>query len=122
MESMRRQRREELEMPIDQTSAERLRKALANRKTVREVKMFGGLCFMFNGNMLCGTGWDGLLFRVGKDQHDAAVARGARPMRQKGRDMPGFVWIDSEALSERELKSWIAMAERHVATLPSKKK
>jgi len=31
--------------------------------------VFGGLCFMFNGNMVAGTSKRGLLVRVGKEQH-----------------------------------------------------
>ena len=108
-------------MPIDARSAERLRKALAAHTNLREVKMFGGLCFMLDGHMLCGTGWNGLLFRVGKDQHGSALARGARPMEQKGREMTGFVWVDPGSINARELKSWLAMAEQYVATLPPKK-
>ncbi len=107
-------------MPIDEGSAERLRKALAHQKGIREVRMFGGLCFMLNGHMLCGTGWNGLLFRVGKEQHDAALARGAQPMQQKGREMPGFVWVKPGSINARELKTWLTMAERYVATLPPK--
>lgn len=107
-------------MPIDEDSAHRLRKALAAHGATREVKMFGGICFMLNGNMLCGTGWDGLLFRVGKDQHQAAIGLGAKPMQQKGRGMTGFVWMDPAALDEHGLRFWITMAVRYVATLPVK--
>jgi hypothetical protein len=108
-------------MPIDERSSERLRKALADYKDIREVKMFGGLCFMLDGHMLCGTGWNGLMFRVGREQHAAALARGARPMEQKGRQMPGFVWVEPGSLDDRALRSWLDMARRHVATLPPRK-
>ena len=30
-------------------------------------KMFGGVCFMLNGNMVAGTSKRGLLVRIGKD-------------------------------------------------------
>jgi hypothetical protein len=82
--------------------------------------MFGGVCFMQNGNMLCGSGWNGFMFRVGKAQHKEAISRGARPMVQKNREMPGFVWIDPESIDARALKALIAMADRYVETLPPK--
>ncbi|TIS82453.1 MAG: TfoX/Sxy family protein, partial [Mesorhizobium sp.] len=49
---------------------ERLRAALG-RRAFTEQKMFGGTCFMINGNMLVGTSKRGLLVRVGKDGHAA---------------------------------------------------
>ena len=60
--------------------------------------MFGGLCFLLRGNMLCGTGKADFMFRVGKDQDAAALKRaGARPMDITGRVMKGFVWVESGA-------------------------
>ena len=40
-----------------------------------EQKMFGGVCFMLNGNMVAGTLRGELLVRVGKEANDAALAR-----------------------------------------------
>ena len=42
-------------MAVDEDLAERMRVALAGTGAVREVRMFGGLCFMLNGNMVAGT-------------------------------------------------------------------
>ena len=39
-------------MAVDEDLAQRMRVALAAAGAVREVKMFGGLCFMLNGNMV----------------------------------------------------------------------
>ena len=59
-------------MAVDEDLAERMRVALAGTGAVREVRMFGGLCFMLNGNMVAGTSQRGLLTRVGKEQHARA--------------------------------------------------
>ena len=48
---------------------------LAGTGSVREVRMFGGLCFMLNGNMVAGASKRGLLVRVGKHRI------GSRPIR-----------------------------------------
>jgi len=40
-------------MALDEDLAERMRAILAGTGAVREVRMFGGLCFMLNGNMGC---------------------------------------------------------------------
>jgi hypothetical protein len=103
-----------------ETLAARLRRALGDRVT--EKKMFGGVCFLLRGNMLCGASGPGLMFRVGRDQHRTALARrGARAMEINGRRFEGFVWVDPDACDARALRGWIAMAERYVAALPTKK-
>jgi hypothetical protein len=106
---------------LNEALAERLRKALAGRRGIGEKKMFGGACFLLRGNMLCGTGRTDFMFRVGKDQDAAALARpGARPMDFTGRAMRGFVWVDPAKCDARALRDWIAMAETYVGKLPAK--
>lgn len=106
---------------MNEALAARLRKALAGRRGVSEKRMFGGVCFLQRGNMLCGTGQEKFMFRVGKEQDAAALARpGAKPMDITGRVMKGFVWVDPAACDGRTLKHWIALAENYVGMLPAK--
>ncbi|MDG4854856.1 MULTISPECIES: TfoX/Sxy family protein [unclassified Mesorhizobium] len=102
---------------------ERLRAALG-RRAFTEQKMFGGTCFMINGNMLIGTSKRGLLVRVGKDGHAAAAARPhARPMEMGGRSMEGYVHVAPEGTAtEADLAEWIDRALAFVETLPPKGK
>ena len=110
-------------MAWDEELVARVRGALAGRQSIGEVRMFGGMCFMLNGNMLCGVDRARLMFRVGKDQYADAVARpGARPMDITGKPMAGFVFVDPAKCDARTLKSWIGLAESYVCTLPLKKK
>jgi hypothetical protein len=107
---------------MDDAGIERLRKALAGTKGISEKRMFGGVCFLLRGNMLCGTGTDDYMFRVGKDQDAEALGRpGARPMDFTGKVMKGFVWVDPKRCDVRALKSWIALSSRYVGELPAKK-
>src|SRR6201981_1692803 len=46
---------------LDENPAERIRAVLAGTGSVREVRMFGGLCFMLNGNMVAEASKRGLL-------------------------------------------------------------
>jgi TfoX/Sxy family transcriptional regulator of competence genes len=89
---------------------------------VREQKMFGGTCFMLSGNMLVGTSKRGLLVRVGKDAHAAAVSRPhATPMEMSGRAMEGYVFVDPAGTSTaKDLKSWLRLARAFVENLPPK--
>jgi hypothetical protein len=108
-------------MAVDQDLVERMRAVLAGTGTVREVKMFGGMCFMLNGNMVAGASKQGLLVRVGKDRHGEALARpGAKPMEMKGRPMEGYVFVDPPPRGAQALRDWLDLAVGFVNTLPPK--
>lgn len=108
-------------MAYDEKLAERLRQILAERGSVTEQRMFGGLCFLLNGNMLCGVNKDRLMFRVGKEQDAEALSRpGARPMEITGKPMAGFVFVDISACDKKALGGWVKLAEGYVGTLPPK--
>ncbi|MCX5477383.1 TfoX/Sxy family protein [Kaistia geumhonensis] len=89
-----------------------------------EQKMFGGICFMIDGNMAVGASpARGLLLRVGKDAYGAALAQpGTRPMEMRGRPLEGYVYVDPARLTPAELKDWVALAADFVRTLPPKAK
>ena len=108
-------------MPYDPELAERMHKAAGGHAGVVRKKMFGGYCWLLNGNMLCGVEVSRYMFRVGKDQEREALARpGAKPMDITGRPMAGFVWVDASGLTARRLGAWVTMAERYVGRLPPK--
>ena len=87
-------------MAYDEGLAEILRGDLADTPGITEKRMFGGLCFMWNGNMLCGVHSGGGMFRVGKDNQDAALAvDGAGPMRFTGRPMGGMIDATDAAMA-----------------------
>ncbi|WP_340149227.1 TfoX/Sxy family protein [uncultured Sneathiella sp.] len=102
-------------------TADLLRSALGSRTGISEKKMFGGVCFLLNGNMLCGTGEDRFMFRVGKENEAEALEMpGAEPMVHGGRRMGGFVWVDAGEAIETGLERWTALALRFVGSLPPK--
>ncbi len=105
----------------DDALAARIRRQLAGRKHVSEKRMFGGVCFLLRGNMLCGTGKTDFMFRVGKDQDAEALSRrGARPMDFTGKAMKGVVWGDPASCDARGLKRWLDLADNYVGRLPAK--
>ncbi len=97
-------------------------RTILTEKTVTEQKMFGGTCFMLSGNMVVGVSKHGLLVRVGKDAHGAALARPhVRPMEMGGRTMQGFVFVAPEGTaSDKDLGAWVGRARAFVDTLPPK--
>ena len=98
-----------------------VRAALSGAGTIREVKMFGGIGFMLNGNLIAGASKRGLLLRVGKErQHEALAQPGARPMEMKGRTMEGYIYVDPPALDDRAVQACIRLALPYVLSLPPK--
>lgn len=84
--------------------------------------MFGGWCFLMNGNMLAAAREGRAMFRVGKAAETAALALpGTEPMSQGGRAKPGFVWLSGPALSDDAIRGKLAgMAREYLSTLPPK--
>lgn len=109
-------------MAYDEGMAELLREALADVPTLTEKRMFGGLCFMVGGNMLCGVHKGGGMFRVGPVHFEAALAvEGARPMDFTGRPMKGYVEIGYEDLGDDASRAaLLELARGFVATLKPK--
>lgn len=103
--------------------ADRIRALIGDDPNVSEQKMFGGVAFMLNGNMLVGPLKDGaLLARIGKTAYAEALSRpGVTKMNFTGREMPGFVEVRDQGIETDEaLAEWIALATDFVATLPPK--
>lgn len=108
-------------MPYDPQLAAQMRSALAARDGIVEKKMFGGYCWMMNGNMLCGVEVGRFMFRVGQALEAEALALpGAAPMDITGRPMRGFVWVDAQHARDADLGRWIDLAASYVAALPTK--
>lgn len=109
-------------MAYDEALADRVRTALSRRKGVVEKRMFGGLCFMWNGHMTAGIVKDQLMVRVGKDRYDALLTEQyTRPMDFTGRPLKGMLYIDPEGLVEdRALRLWVRRGCDYVKTLPPK--
>jgi TfoX/Sxy family transcriptional regulator of competence genes len=108
-------------MAYDEALAERVRAIIA-RDGLSERKMFGGLCFLLNGNMLAGVQERGLMLRVGPQRFQRLLARpGARPMDFTGRPMNGFLYVNRDVCeTDADLSSWLDEALGFVETLPPK--
>jgi TfoX/Sxy family transcriptional regulator of competence genes len=105
----------------DEGLAERIRLAMAGVDGASERKMFGGICFMVNGNMACGVIRDELMARVGDAYADLVHAPHARPMDFVGRPMKGMLYVAAAGVAEQAaLKVWVERCVAHAAALPSK--
>ncbi len=110
-------------MPFDEALADRVRHLLARRKGVEERKMFSGLGFLLNGNLLVGVRKDSLLVRLGPDRSDGALREDhVSEFRITGRGaMKGWVVVALAGVEgDAQLKDWIGRAVKFVRTLPTK--
>jgi TfoX/Sxy family transcriptional regulator of competence genes len=106
---------------IAEELATAVRGALTGAGEVREIKMFGGIGFMLNGNMVAAASARGLLLRVGADHQGKALARpGVRPMVMRGRALAGYVYVDPATLTDGAVQAWLELAMAFVLTLPPK--
>lgn len=109
-------------MAFDETLAERIRDCLARRKNVEEKKMFGSICFFFNGNALAGVWKDRLIARLGPDEGEAALLEPhVKEFDITGKPMKNWVLVKPEGVEgDDTLKSWVERAMKFVRTLPKK--
>ena len=109
-------------MAYDEALADRVRALFVGRTGVREQKMFGGLCFMLDGNMACGIHGNELVVRVGKENLEDALSRQhSRPFDMTGRPLRGFVYVAAEGLgTDEELAEWAGRGIAYATSLPPK--
>jgi TfoX/Sxy family transcriptional regulator of competence genes len=107
----------------DEELAARIREHVGHDPAVTEQKMFGGLAFLVGGNMaVAASGQGGLLVRVDPAESDRLVAEtSARPMEMRGREMRGWLRVDSDAVrGDGELRQWIDRGVAYARSLPPK--
>jgi TfoX/Sxy family transcriptional regulator of competence genes len=98
-----------------------VRAGLSAAGDIREIKMFGGIGFMLNGNMVAAASKRGLLVRVGKDRQAHSLAQaGARAMEMRGRVMEGYIYVEPSELTDDTMRDWLQAALAFVQTLPPK--
>jgi len=109
----------------DKKLNQRIRDVLKGKRGITEQNMFGGLCFMHNGNMLCGADdKNGLMVRVGVDQYDSALKlKHARKMDITGKPMKGLLFVAPDGYKTKaQLAKWVERGLSFTKTLPIKKK
>jgi TfoX/Sxy family transcriptional regulator of competence genes len=110
-------------MAYDEQLADRIRELVAGEPALTEKKMFGGLAFLVGGNMaVAASGQGGLMVRVDPAESDALVgASPARPMEMRGREMPGWLRLDTaDVATKEELATWVERGVSFARSLPVK--
>jgi TfoX/Sxy family transcriptional regulator of competence genes len=107
----------------DEELAARIRELVAGEPDLTEQKMFGGLAFLIGGNMaVAASGQGGLLARVDPKESDKLVeTTPARPMEMRGREMAGWLRVDSSDVETKDaLSTWVERGAAYARSLPPK--
>ncbi len=105
-------------MAYNEFTAQRIAKILAQKEVAfTDKKMFGGICFLVDDKMLCGThidkksGEEFLLCRIGDEEYQTVIEKDeCIPMEFTGRPMVGFVYVlESGCRNDKDLAYWIQL-------------
>ncbi len=107
-------------MAYDEDLAAQIRAAVATEPGVTEKRMFGGLAFLVDGHMAAAAGSrGGMLLRVDPAETDALVTEPhAERAVMRGRELDGWLHVDTATLSDAELERWIARGVAYARSLP----
>ena len=110
-------------MPYDQEIEETITAIRGADKTVTSKRMFGGVCYLYRGNMAYGIYKDNLIVRLGSDDEAREhMARGdALLFDITGRAMKGWVMVPKSKLAGvPDYKTWLGKGLGFAKSLPPK--
>ncbi len=108
-------------MPYDPGLAERLNE-IVTRAGLEQIRMFGGLGYMLEGNMCLGIYKEFLILRVGVEAAEKIMQEPhVLPMDITGRAMRGWAKVAPQGIVEDDdLERYCGFAVDFVRTLPAK--
>lgn len=110
-------------MPYNTDLEEHIEEAVAGWRGMEKKKMFGGLCYLVNGNMCFGVWKDFLIVRMAAETaREKLKGKGVRQFDITGKPMKGWVMVDKSGWGKKkELMNWLDIGKSHALTLPVKK-
>lgn len=109
-------------MPYDEGLAQRIREVLDELVQTAEKKMFGGVCYLVDGNMACGVFKEFLIVRVGPDKYEESLKTPfARVFDITGKVMKGWVMVEEGGYGDDDkLAGWVKKGVAFATSLPPK--
>ena len=109
-------------MAYSASLALRIRQFVAGRSGVIEKKMFGGIGFLVNGNMLVGIWKNLLIARIGPEAAESALKEpNIVEFDITGKPMKGWVMVEPDGIeTDEQLRVWIQRSLEFVSKLPKK--
>ena len=109
-------------MAYDEGLHERVEAILTQKIDFHYKKMFGGICYLLNGNMLGGIVNDELIIRAGKDLYEELLEQEYTHVFDiTGKIMKGWVVVSPDGLEkDSDLESWLNFGVEFAGSLPVK--
>lgn len=107
-------------MAYDEHLANRIREIVDGEPGLSEKRMFGGLAFLVAGTMAVAASRTGsLMVRVDPALSDDVVeGPHVRPVRMRGREMNGWLHVDTDVLeSDEDLRRWVGHGVAYARSL-----
>jgi hypothetical protein len=90
----------------DEGLEELVREELGDQPGLFETRMFGGLAWLLDGNLLCAASQRGLLVRLGKGEDGWALSSpGVTSAVMAGRQMEGWVRASADAFGDDDMRA-----------------
>jgi hypothetical protein len=109
-------------MPYSTTLEDKIEDITLSWDGLEKKKMFGGICYLINGNMSFGVWKDYLIVRMGPDL--AAEKLNNKYVREfdiTGKPMKGWVMVEKGSWNKRdELTGWLDIGKSFALSLPKK--
>ena len=107
-------------MVYDEDLAEPVRERLADEPDLTEKRMVGDPAFLVANMAVAASGQGGLLARVDPEEREALVrSHAVAPLGMRGREMAGWLPVDSEALEATdELETWARCPVAYARSFP----
>ena len=112
----------QLTMAYNQELAPRILDVLGPLPGLEAKKMFGGMCYLLNGNMLCGIIGEDFIARLGTSDYEVYLEKAhTRKFDFTGKPMKGFVVVSPKGYEDdSDLSFWVKTCISFANSLPQK--
>jgi len=111
-------------MPYDTTLEKKIEDVTLQWDGLEKKKMFGGICYLINGNMCFGIWKDNLIVRMAPELAvEKLKDRNVKEFNITGKPMKGWVMVEKDAWQDKkEMVKWLDIGRLLALTLPKKAK
>jgi len=109
-------------MPYNKAIEEQIDAVIEQWGNIEKKKMFGGICYLINGNMCFGIWKDYLIIRTGREVAEQKLREAhVKPFDITGKPMKGWIMVDQAAWrTTAKLGDWLTLGREFALTLPEK--
>jgi TfoX/Sxy family transcriptional regulator of competence genes len=110
-------------MPYNERLEGNIEKIIGVGKKIEKRRMFGGICYLMNGNMCFGIYKEYLIVRTGIEVAERKLKeKNVKPFDITGKAMKGWVMVEEEGWKRQDdLKEWLDLGKEYGLTLPKKR-